>query len=100
MLSKLINPLRLTINTNKPLHFFSRYKHEDPLMKRRTITQIWPPPGHDLKLPDWTPTDFCKRIGYGTVESADKFETLEEMFKLTGPEMKVKEVHVVHRKYI
>jgi len=31
---------------------------------------------------DWTPELFLKRIGGGCAEYAEKFETLEEVFKL------------------
>jgi len=54
----------------------------------------------DLQLPDWTPEEFLKKIGNGCHESADKFETLEQIFRMTPRDMKKIEVHVVHRKYI
>jgi hypothetical protein len=50
-------------------------------MRRRTIAPIFPPPGLDLKVPDWKVDKFMLRIGNGCSEYADKFETLDELFK-------------------
>lgn len=47
----------------------------------RTITPIFPAPGYNLEVPDWTPEKFLKSIGGGTSEYADKFEKLEEIIK-------------------
>jgi hypothetical protein len=50
-------------------------------MGRRTITPIVPPPGLDLKLPDWKVDKFMLKIGDGCSEYSEKYESLQDLFK-------------------
>lgn len=48
----------------------------------RVVNPVFPPPGLDLQVPaDLTPEKFCKQIGGDCHEYADKFETIDEVFK-------------------
>ena len=46
----------------------------------RTCEPIYPPPGMNLEIPEWTPEIFFNKIGGGMNEHHDKFETIEEIF--------------------
>ena len=60
-----------------------RFKLE-PKIKYRTCIPMYPPPGFGLKVPEWEPEYFLLRIGGGCSEYADKFEKIEQMFKMNG----------------
>ena len=67
----------------------------------RVVRQIYPPPGLNLQIPEGlTPETFCKQIGGDCAEYADKFETIDEVFKLDSKELKAKGIPIVQRKYI
>ena len=76
------------------------HRYTTPYLKRIRCMPVYPPPGLNLKLPDWTPEEYLYKIGGDTYEHADKFETLEEVFTATSREMKAKEIPVRQRKYI
>ena len=61
--------------------FFKVTLLEQPKMKKRTITPIYPPPGLNLTIPDWPIDQFMLKIGNGCSEYADKFEKLSELFE-------------------
>lgn len=64
--------------------FGKRYTHEDPKFYARSIKKVYPPPGENLKLPDWTVEKYLQKIGMGAIEHIDSFETLEDIFKITS----------------
>ena len=71
------------------------HKYRTPKMRMKTVRPIYPPPGFSLKPPaDLTPTDFCRQIGGDCEEYADKFETTDEIFKLTSRQMRERDVPV------
>jgi len=74
----------------------SGFKFKTPKMRMRVVRPIFPPPGLDLKIPEGlTHEQFCRQIGGDCAEYADKFENIEEMFKLDSKEMKAKGVPIV-----
>lgn len=51
----------------------------------RVVNPVYPPPGLDLQIPEGlTHETFCKQIGGDCGEYADKFENIDEVFKLTS----------------
>ena len=78
---------------------FGRLKYKTPRLLMKNIKPV-PAPGYNLELPDWTPEEFCKRIGGDCDEYAEKFETLEEIFSMNKYEMKAKGVPPHQRRYI
>ena len=77
------------------------HKYTTPYMKMKSIKPITPP-GMDLKAPeDWTPKIFFEKIGGDTYNSADNFETLQEIFDNSNTEYLCKKgVPTKQRKYI
>ena len=69
-------------------------------MRMKKLDYIYPPPGYNLELPDWTAEEFLRRIGGDCEEFAEKFESLEEVFHLNRLEMKKRGVPTAQRKYI
>ena len=60
----------------------SGFKFKTPKMRMRVVHPVFPPPGLDLRIPEGlTPEKFCKQIGGDCHEYADKFETIDEVFK-------------------
>lgn len=67
----------------------SIYKYTTPKMKMKATRPVFPPPGLNLVIPqDLTPENFCRQIGADCYEYAEKFETINEVFKMTSVEMK------------
>ena len=67
----------------------------------RCVHPIYPPPGNNLQIPDGLdPETFCRQIGGDCEEYADKFEDIQQVFKLTTQEMKELGVPTHQRKYI
>ena len=62
----------------------SGHKYKTPKLRMRRVNRV-PAPGLNLKLPqDLDPETFCKQIGGDCDEIGDKFESLEEIFRLTS----------------
>ena len=55
-------------------------KFKTPTIMMRTCTPVYPPPGLNLKVPDWTPEYFMKQIGGDCGEYGDKFKNMLEIF--------------------
>ena len=76
-----------------PMRFIGKtenwYKFKTPKLRMRCVNHIYPPPGNNLTLPaDLDVETYFRQIGGDCEEYADKFETLDQVFKLTGSEMK------------
>ena len=60
------------------------FKYRTPKLRLRSVKPI-APIGLDLTAPEgWTPEKFCKKIGGDCDEHHDKFETMEEVLKLSS----------------
>ena len=76
------------------------HKYSTAKMKMMTVKPISPPPGMNLEIPKWTQEEFLLKIGGDCHEYADKFESIDEVFKLNSREMRAKGVPWKQRKYI
>ena len=62
----------------------SGHKFKTPTLRMKVVNPVYPPPGLNLKIPEGLTTEtFCKQIGGDCLEYADKFESIDEVFKLT-----------------
>jgi len=68
-------------------------KFKTPVMLKRSIKfvffaiftlKVYPPPGKNLQLPNWTPEFFMKKIGGDCEEFGEKFKSLKEIFELNN----------------
>ena len=59
-------------------------KFKTPVILMRSVKPTYPPPGDNLKLPDWTAEYFMKQIGGDCGEYGDKFKDLKEIFTFTS----------------
>ena len=59
-----------------------RHKFKTPKILRIMCKPIYPPPGLDLEYPEWTPTEYLRRIGGDCEDYGDKFETMDQLFSL------------------
>lgn len=50
----------LKINT-----FYKKYLHKSTDIWYNIIKPIYPPPGYNLEIPNWTPAEFLEKIGLG-----------------------------------
>ena len=79
----------------------SGHKFKTPKLRMKCVVPIYPPPGLSLKIPeDLDHVKFCRQIGGDCEEIADKFESIDQIFKLSSIEMKRLGIPVVQRKYI
>lgn len=53
---------------------FAKYTHDSSEIGRRTIRKIYPAPGENLEVPDWTVSTFFSKIGMGSSEFSGNFE--------------------------
>ena len=61
----------------------SGFKFKTPKMRLKHVTRVFPPPGLDLRIPmGLTHETFLRQIGGDCEEVADKFENIDEVFKL------------------
>eukprot|EP00340_Litonotus_pictus_P006988 CAMPEP_0170518194 /NCGR_PEP_ID=MMETSP0209-20121228/3940_1 /TAXON_ID=665100 ORGANISM="Litonotus pictus, Strain P1" /NCGR_SAMPLE_ID=MMETSP0209 /ASSEMBLY_ACC=CAM_ASM_000301 /LENGTH=112 /DNA_ID=CAMNT_0010803661 /DNA_START=151 /DNA_END=489 /DNA_ORIENTATION=+ len=70
-------------------------------MKMKGVKPVYPPPGFNLEVPDWTPQKFMEQIGGDCLNSASNFETLKEIFNNSNSlYLKEKGVAAKQRKYL
>ena len=79
--------LRLSTRTVTafPCRFFAsskanKNKFKTPKLRLKNVNPILPPPGFGLELPEWTPTEYFRRIGGDCEEFGENFESLSEVF--------------------
>lgn len=90
---KRLSLLKKVIRTKK--HTFT-----DSKMRFRSVKPIYPPPGENLKIPNWSVEKFFDKIGFGSKEYLSHFENMEKVFQMTTKEMKEKEIPADLRRYI
>jgi len=62
----------------------SGFKFKTPTMRMKWVKPVFPPPGENLELPEWTPQFFLKKIGGDCEEFHEQFKDLKEIFSITG----------------
>ena len=92
--------MKKTISLLKKITRTKKYTFEDSKMRFRSIKPIFPPPGENLQIPNWSVEKFFSKIGYGSKEYITSFESLDHVFKISSKEMKEKEIPAALRKYI
>ena len=61
-----------------------KYTYTDSKMRFNSVRPIYPPPGDNLVIPDWTVEKFFDKIGFGSKEYMSNFEKLEDVFKMSS----------------
>lgn len=66
------------------------------------VNRIYPPPGENLVLPDWTVQHFFRKIGGDCEEFHENFSDLKEIMAITPYQMRKykKKVPCQQRRYI
>ena len=90
----------LCARNRKTVGFVLAQQRNFAKLRMYNVKPISPPPGLNLKLPDWSVEEYLRRIGNDVEEHSDKFESLEEIFQLKGKEMKERDVPIRARKHI
>ena len=64
--------------------FAVKYHHLSTKVGKVGLRRVYPPPGDDLVLPDWTVEKYLDKIGFGCIDHLDLFEgmDLEQVFHL------------------
>lgn len=77
------------------------WRYTTPILRMRTSKPVFPAPGYNLELPNWEVKILFERLGGDLLDHADKFESIEEVFKSDNTEsLNSKGVPCRQRKYL